>query len=430
MAYLILPSRRTRQPQGPVQVDWSNPLSSSLVIASIGNQPGYNAANSKAVIAINSAGTRPGPAGIGLSWASTANVGVRVNSTTALTRGFLSSTGGISVFVLADPQASTTRYLPFSSAKAAQPEFTVYFNADKSGTASSGTFAVSTRGANGGQVSSAINGSARLFGVVFSGPAGAPDLYVDGVELGTSKTAASSSELNDASCSDYVGGYLSSGYAATGFGQYLTLAFNRSLSALEVVELSRNPWQIFAPDPRRLYFGVSGGAGVYELDAQPGGYTVSGTAATLARGIVLDAQPASYTLTGTAATLVRGYNLDAQPGSYTVTGTAATLARGYVVNAAPGSYALTGIAATLDKVTPGVYTLDAQPGAYSLTGVAATLTYTPLNAYTLDAQPGSYTITGIAAELTYAGASIWTDVGVSAATWSDVGGASSIWSDL
>lgn len=214
-------------------------------------------------------------------------------------------------------------------------------------------------------------------------------------------------------------------------GVELVALFNQQLSTDDYLRFRSDPWgEAFAPDPRRLYFGVSGGATAYTLDAQPGGYTVSGTAATLARGIVIDAQPATYTVSGTAATLVRGYNLNAQPGTFTATGTAASLVRGYVVDAAPGSFSLTGVDATLEKVTPGVYTLDAQPGSYSLTGVAATLTYTPLNAYTLDAQPGTYTLTGAAATLTYAGASIWTDVGVSSVTWSDVGGASSIWSDI
>jgi hypothetical protein len=38
-------------------------------------------------------------------------------------------------------------------------------------------------------------------------------------------------------------------------------AINRVLSAAEVVELSRNPWQLFGPDVRRLYFGSAAGGG-------------------------------------------------------------------------------------------------------------------------------------------------------------------------
>jgi hypothetical protein len=191
-------------------------------------------------------------------------------------------------------------------------------------------------------------------------------------------------------------------------------------------------WATLFASSRRVWvqFGPAAGGGAFELDAQPGGYSISGTAATLARGLVINAAPATYSVSGTAASVVRGYNLNAATGTFAATGAAAGLLRALSVNAGPGTFSLTGVVAGLDKTTAGAYTIDAQPGTYSLTGTAATLVYTPINAYLLDAQPGAYTLTGAAAGLTYAGSSIWTDVGVSAATWSDVGGASSIWTDL
>jgi hypothetical protein len=229
---------------------------------------------------------------------------------------------------------------------------------------------------------------------------------------------------------------VANGYSGSLVGAKHTLAAvwtNVAFSPFEATRLSRDLIDgLFAPQ-RRLWIqlgAAAGGTTAYTIDAQPGGYSISGTASTLARGLFIDAQPATYTVSGAAATIVRGYNLDAQPGTYTATGTAASLLRGYTVDAAPGSFSLTGVAATLDKVTPGVYTLDAQPGSYSLTGIAATLTYTPLNVYTLDAQPGAYVVTGAAAGLTYTGSSIWTDIGVSSTTWSDIGGSTSIWTDL
>jgi hypothetical protein len=211
----------------------------------------------------------------------------------------------------------------------------------------------------------------------------------------------------------------------------LIVVMSGALSAAEYLSLYGNPYQLFPPS-RRVWvqLGPAAGGGAFELDAQPGGYSVSGTAATLARGLVVNAAPATYAVSGTAASVVRGYNLNAATGTFAATGVAAGLLRALSVNAGPGTFSLTGVVAGLDKTTAGAYTIDAQPGTYSLTGTAATLVYTPINAYTLDAQPGTYTLTGASAGLTYAGASIWTDVGVSAATWSDVGTSTSIWTDL
>jgi hypothetical protein len=81
----------------------------------------------------------------------------------------------------------------------------------------------------------------------------------------------------------------------------------------------------------------------YELDCQPGSFTITGTAATLARGLFLDCQPATFAITGTAATLARGLFINAASGSFTLTGVDATLARGLFINAATGSFTITGV---------------------------------------------------------------------------------------
>ena len=227
---------------------------------------------------------------------------------------------------------------------------------------------------------------------------------------------------------------------------------NKQLTQQEHSELVDSPWQIFASSPRRIWFDAGAGGGAFTVDAQPGTFAVSGTAATLARGLALDAQPGTFAVNGTAATLAKGRQLDAQPGTFTVNGTAATLARGLAVNAQPGTFAVNGTAATLEKTTAGAFTIDAQPGTFSISGTAATLAYgrkfdaqpgtfslsgtaasltkNAAQAFELDAQPGAFSLTGTAATLTYNGASIWTDVGASSTTWGDVSASSTTWSDL
>ena len=303
-----------------------------------------------------------------------------------------------------------------------------------------------------GATSTWFNGANRS--IVFANDGTGFSVWINGVFIGS---AASSTAIPTGSktmrCMGWPGGsfdpentqFLVLGYTSETWDQRSAQSFHL------------NPHQVYADARRVVVFGAAaGGVTDYALDAQPGGYSVSGTAATLARGLVIDAQPATYAVSGTAASIVRGYNLNAAAGTFTATGAAAGLLRALSVNAGPGTYEVTGAAAGLDKTTagafsidaqPGTYTLtgtaatltytplvqyalDAQPGIYSLTGAAATLVYTPLNAYTLNAQPGTYAITGAIADLFYSGGSIWTDVGVSAATWSDVGPATSIWTDI
>jgi hypothetical protein len=331
------------------------------------------------------------------------------------------------------------------------------------GDGSAGSIGLQRNGANNGwaifnnsnysELTGDLIGGAGLVSIVMSSSGGNTAIFVNGVPwrldalAPTTQTTSRIAVFGERSSS--------ASYAIKGVC-YLRGAWARGMSQTEAKELSLNPWQLFAPDVRRIYFGTGGGATAYALDAQPGGYSVNGTAATLARGLFINAAPATYAISGTAASVVRGYNLNAAAGTFTASGTVAGLLRALSVNAGPGTfnlsgtaagldkttagafsidaqpgtYSLTGIAATLSKTTLTQYTLNAQPGTYSLNGAAATLVYTPLNAYTLNAQPGTYTITGTVADLFYSGSSIWTDVGVSAATWSDVGTSTSIWTDL
>ena len=160
------------------------------------------------------------------------------------------------------------------------------------------------------------------------------------------------------------------------------------------------------------------GAQAYTLDCQPGSYSVTGAAATLARGLFMSADPGSYAVTGFATTLARGFTINAVPGSYAVTGSAATTVATRVLSADPGAYTVSGAAVTLARglflsADPGSYAVSgaaasivagraiaADPGSYALTGADATLVYVPATtAYELDAQPGSYAVSGSDATL-------------------------------
>jgi hypothetical protein len=137
--------------------------------------------------------------------------------------------------------------------------------------------------------------------------------------------------------------------------------------------------------------------GAFTIEADPGAYTLTGSAALLEADRLLSVDPGTYDLIGTAADLLAGYRLSADPGSYTLTGSAAELIYtqpgAFTIAADPGTYALTGSPATLTKAS----TLAAEPGVYSLTGAAALFPLTRV----LLAESGVYVLFGYPADLTH-----------------------------
>jgi hypothetical protein len=133
-------------------------------------------------------------------------------------------------------------------------------------------------------------------------------------------------------------------------------------------------------------------ASAASINAQPGTFTLTGIAATLAAGKLFDAQPGTFNLTGIAATLAKGYSFEASPGSFALTGTAATFVRSVLLDAATGSLTLTGVAATI----VAAHHIDASPGSFTLNGIDATFA----KGYAFDAATGSFTLSGIDATLT------------------------------
>jgi hypothetical protein len=103
------------------------------------------------------------------------------------------------------------------------------------------------------------------------------------------------------------------------------------------------------------------------IEADPGSYAITGTAASLEHGWVVAAAAGSYAVTGTNATLNYGLTLDTgAAGTYAVTGTNAALYHGWEIVPAAGSYAVTGTNATLTLTTDK--RIEAAAGSYAITG--------------------------------------------------------------
>lgn len=154
-------------------------------------------------------------------------------------------------------------------------------------------------------------------------------------------------------------------------------------------------------------------------------YTTTPTAATLRTARRLVAASVSVTVTPTAATLKVGRRVVASSASYTTTATAASLRMGRRLAADTRAYAVTPVDATLTKsaaltlvASPAFYAVTPSPATlriarrlvsasvgYTTTAIAATLTYTS-NDKILAADPVSYVVTAMAANLVYSAAII------------------------
>lgn len=250
---------RQRQPRGAVRVNWANPLSRALVLAVNGNDPSQNIAQNAPVIAQNGMGTRVGVGGVGLAQPSTSASGVRVDSSRLLV-GSGGNFTGMTVVIVANPPNAGGWLMGLCLSAQTGTEWYVGWGAQLYGGSSAGTFNINTWAGTGVDVFGVCDGRDHVFAATFPEGAGTTaSAYVDGVKT----TGSVANSLPNTNSAAYVGGYWANGYAINGMSQYLTLGFNRELSAGEVVSLSKNPWQLFAPERTPVFYSIGG--------APPGG---------------------------------------------------------------------------------------------------------------------------------------------------------------
>lgn len=224
---------------------------------------------------------------------------------------------------------------------------------------------------------------------------------------------AKSSNDTTASTAGTVGGdlvYRRQGPYASNLQPYidktgLTLVFERALSDAEIAALSANPWQLFRPQSRSVYFlpaDGGGGATAYSLTADAGSYALSGQPATLSPlfKYTLAASAGAYSYSGLDAVLAYmpgsgSYTLTADAGTYTATGQPAGGASGRRVDGAAGAFTATGNPVALLVARR----LPASGGTYAITGQDATLTFIGVAAYALTAEAGAYALAGQSATL-------------------------------
>lgn len=262
--------------------------------------------------------------------------------------------------------------------------------------------------------------------------------YFDGVQVGSdlSTNIGATSNLNRLSYGQYDGA--STNYQANAL-LYFGAWWNEAFSPVEIADLV-NVYKVFAPDPRRIYFGAGGGAGGnITFTADPSSLTITGiaaslrssryllgnptsitfsgsTASTLASRKTL-ANPASLSMTGSIASTLATRKVVANPSALSMTGGTATFSVGKILLASPGTLSYTGSSASLTRnarltADPATLTLAgaigsllrgkilvANPAALSMTGQSAATTTLRI----LAADPASMTLTGASATLSLPG---------------------------
>lgn len=321
MSSLILPNKWTSQPQYPVEIDWSNPLARGLVVA--------NTPFTKNNIVTNDA--------------PVLNTGVSVTvdgiSTYTATSGLLgwgiSTSSNYTFLSFGKFRVGAARISAIAASGANQ---TLYFDTLNTGSIKLYKY----NGSYPLMVDTGIIGvEGQILNTAVTSNASGVSVFINGKSAGSTATTLDHTNINQAGFI-YRQGATTYPDVLKGLGFFL--AFNRTLSALEIKSLSDNPWQIFKSQSRRIWVvGAGGGVSLsltgQSLTANLGALSasvtssVTGNQTTLQQGTIT--ANVSQTLTGQAISLVQGsVSSDV---STVITGQTVSLAQGSVTDASSGN---------------------------------------------------------------------------------------------
>lgn len=295
---------RTTQPQTPVRVDWSNPITRGLIGVYTPIDPGISLANAASVVGnITPAASQGMRAWRGAYQAS--NNYIRVE------RGPFTYTSEVTFEALLRVEAFQTTAFPYISGvigqyqsdAAGSPYYgpVLRFNSTAAiGDAAKPAFIVTQSGTERRASSSVALSAGRVYHLLGTYDGANITLYVDGVQI--ANTALTGSFDNHASNfislgSDYV-------VATGGFSQnrclngdiYLARIYNKGKTAAEARALAANAWQLFAP--RRLIIPTSVSAG--------GDITIALTGQSVSSAVGTLTPVASIAVTGQGVTASAG----------------------------------------------------------------------------------------------------------------------------
>jgi hypothetical protein len=417
VAALILPSRFARQPQSPVQIDRSNPLTRGLIVAAIPFGTSFYDCVSGQLF------TQTGPVVVGQN-AEGSNI-LFVNTVTQYYRlpVKMAATDNVTVASIFAPnnltkQGTAAAFAEDSGSNAYQWTIGNGYSGTsqwdaiyKDGSGSTGVVNIATP-------TPATGAPVRMMGRY---SLASKDIWVNGVKVASSATAtttwgASKFQAFSIGSYDHFGSKMDimDGWVNASFG------WNRFLSDAEAVEFYRNPWQLFKAPARRIWVAASGSgvngaiAWLEQNDTSALSSTVSATsAASWTEASDSTAIAASVTV-ATSATWTEANDSTAIAGAATVSGSAswteasdsASIAATAQVNAAASWSEVNDTAAIAGLVGNAVTASAAWTEQSDTTAIAASATVTNAAAWTEASDS-----TNIAASVgnAVAGNAIWTE---------------------
>jgi len=240
-----------KQPQFNARIDTNNPITRGLVFA-------YNPATGTGFAVINGllkSATTIGSTNIANSIAGRGTV---FSGNTANRIVFASpiSSGDMTLVVVATPSAASSGQAFFGLFNSALVNASSNYLSIESGPVYG---ALSTDNSNWVAASgrAPVANEIVTLGASFTA-SGKRDLYINGAFSASSATARNPTGLDVVSVGCYNGGSASGWLSPLTGRVFVSLVFNRVLSASEHKALSENPWQVFEPIPQ--YFPVSASA--------------------------------------------------------------------------------------------------------------------------------------------------------------------------
>ena len=152
---------------------------------------------------------------------------------------------------------------------------------------------------------------------------------------------------------------------------YLVALYNRALPSALAREWTLNPWQIYEPNPHRIYLPAAAGGGTDVL-ATTGTELWSGLGAKVSAGINVAATTGVETWNGLAASINARVSITAGTGVETWNGLAANVAAASGIIATTGVETWNGLAANVS--IGGALQIQATTGTELWGGLSATVT--------------------------------------------------------
>lgn len=257
MAAIILPQKWAIKPNGPVRVNWSNPITQDLAVALIPGSP--EAVSGGPLVIANGASLAPGPDGLGFAtaaassddvvYAPSGHVGIGTGNLTDIALVHLTGEPTNFTYAMGSYSGATNGVMMTLRHTSAGSNWGVYES-------------------NAGALLNSEEGGILAAGrhvLVHTRDGTTHRLYRNAV-LRNSISSANTDTTTNAVCAGNIltsGGSFSPGPVAN---IPLVARFKRCLSAEEVIEISHRPWQIFAPLRRRLYFFGAAAATSYDQE--------------------------------------------------------------------------------------------------------------------------------------------------------------------